>query len=260
MTLEDKVAMWRRYFDRIYCVHYLPAKNKLPRLLKELERVGIMDSGLLEWRYTVPCPYDELLFQRYKSAQCDKVAYVNLALGESKMLYEALHFGYERILVLEDDVAFLKDMEEARRIIEAAPWDYDILQFDKFAGNLEVYKAYLRERVMNERWFDGKGWNFTSAACFSLSRLGMAEMLNVQNERTLSPDWCWMYMTRSKYAVAVENLAVQIVYGDCGNLQYQSVDLLHRCYRDAGVDYANYSVPDGYGMGKVYEEKGAVAE
>ena len=50
---------WKDYFEKIYCIHYLPHKDRLPRLLKELDRVGITESGILEWRYTVPDTYDE---------------------------------------------------------------------------------------------------------------------------------------------------------------------------------------------------------
>lgn len=116
---------WHRYFDRVFCIHYLPNTNKLPRLRGELARVGLLDSGIFEWRFTCPSKYDNLIFKAYKEKDlAPNVGFVNLCLEIRRIPYESKAFGYERILLLENDVAFLKDLAELKRLLEAAPKGY----------------------------------------------------------------------------------------------------------------------------------------
>ena len=143
---------WKDRYDRIYCCHFLPQTEKLPRLMDELRRVGISDSGILEMRYTVPCRYDAVIWEKYKDESlAPSVAYVNICLEILKILYESRHFGYRRILLLENDVAFLKDIGEIDRMLDTAPLDYDIVQYDKFVLDNGWMKQEWEKRIKYNR-------------------------------------------------------------------------------------------------------------
>lgn len=256
--MSGKGELWRRHFDRIYCIHYLPQAHKLRRLEQELSRVGITQSGLLEWRYTVPSPYDAFLYERYKHPQlCPTKGYVNVALEYRAILWEALFYGYERILVMEDDLAFLKDLDLLKAVLDAMPMGYDLVQLDKFVLPIakERWDYRLEHSRINEHFLDASGVNFTSAACLALTRTGMRSVLEVEDARLMATDMAFAVIDGLKYASSITNLAVQVLYGDACNLQNGDLDLMHRVYTDVGIDYADYAVPEGYGVGSVYTEK-----
>lgn len=50
---------------------------------------------------------------------------------------EALALDYERVLFLEDDIRFLKDLRELEAALDATPDGYDVVQFDKLHVRLE---------------------------------------------------------------------------------------------------------------------------
>lgn len=251
-------SIWQQHFNRIYCIHYLPAQEKFPRLKEELKRVGIWDSPNFEMRYTCPSKYDECIFKEYQHKElAPNLGYVNLCLEVRKILYEAKEFGYERILLLEDDVAFLKDQNELTRILDATPKDYDIVQYDKFVNNNSWMRREWQERCIEKRinddFIDASGTLFTSAACMALSKKGIEQMLYLMDETIMATDVAPFFMRDCKYAVAIKNLAIQVFYGKCNSTKTCKVSSLHMSYTNCGVDYDLYELPDGYGVGKFYD-------
>ena len=55
------MIQWNKYFDKIYCIHYINAIERMPRLLNELSRVGILNSGIFEWFYGYDSPFFSLI-------------------------------------------------------------------------------------------------------------------------------------------------------------------------------------------------------
>lgn len=245
---------WTERYDRIYCCHYLPQTEKLPRLKEELKRVGIEDSGILEMRYTIPTRYDEEIWEKYKDRQlAPTVAYVNICQEIRKVLCEAMYFGYKRILLLENDVAFLKDIGEIERLLDTAAKDYDIVQYDKFVLDngwmKQEWEKRLVEKRINDDYIDASGTLFTSAACMELSAKGIEEMLKLMSVKICATDVAPLLMKGCKYAVAVKNMAVQVFYRNSSSTDMVGIEYMHQAYRNSGVDYGLYNVPEGYGFG-----------
>ena len=243
---------WTEYFDHIYCIHYLPDKHKLPRLTAELSRVGILGSGIFEFRYTTPSPYDNIIWEKEKGGLAPKPAFVNICLEVRKCLAEALAFGYKRILLLEHDVCFLKDLEELDKGFAQTPVGFGVVQYDKFVNEqtVEDYKKRLSEKMVNDLYFDGSGGFYSSAACMGLFDTGISEMLRVMDEQICATDIAPQLM-ECRYAVASRNLAIQLFYAESISVDQYGADFMHEVYRNAGIDYNDYAVPDGYGYGKV---------
>ena len=49
-------------FDKIYCIHYLPYKERFNDIKSELSRIGLLNSSNFEFYYTVPNKYYDFLF------------------------------------------------------------------------------------------------------------------------------------------------------------------------------------------------------
>lgn len=245
---------WPRNFDRAYCFHFLPQTAKLPRLEEELKRAGLTDSGILRMRYTSPSRYDEVLL-RYanESGAAMNAGCVNLGIEALHTLEEAFASGCRRILILENDVAFLRDIGAIGVTLDAMPADADVWQMDNFvAPGCGAQFRWLREnRREGDRFFNACGATFYSGACFALSRRGMETMRDILRVALQPPDSCFAEMERRgcKRVVADTNVAIQLVYAGSVSADTWGVMSHHDGYARRGVDYALYNVPEGYTRG-----------
>lgn len=252
---------WSKYFDRIYCVHYLPQRERLPRLKDELKRVGILDSGVFELRYTSDSPYDEIIFKNLEySLACVSTTNINIGLEIRRILAEAMEFGYKRILLLESDIAFLKDLAELKDALDALSPEYNIVQLDKFV-NLRIAEEYRKEleSATQNKWYMEVPQRafYTSAACLSLDAVAIRSLKRILDAHIEAIDICPQIMLDCKRAIAKKNLAIQIFYEQSLNKQTAEVANIHNVYALARIDYSDYNVPQGYGYGKFMENPSA---
>ena len=174
---------WKKHFDRIYCVHYLPYGERREKMESELRRVGILDSGIFSWRYTWDSPfYDELAKTPLNKAL--SVGYMKCGLAHYFCVKEAYELGYERILLLEDDIAFLNDLDEIERILNLSPADYDLVLYDNMCIDPALYQRYLQKNRINEGFcsYDRK---MQLASCYAMSRKFMKYKIT-NEERALN--------------------------------------------------------------------------
>ena len=115
---KNKIINWKKYVDHIYCIHYTPYSDRKERLEKELKRVGILDSDIFSWEYSYDMP-------KFASNASQDLAYNHLLC-----YYNALYMGYEKVLILEDDIVFLKDINMIQTLLDNLPNEYDLCLFD----------------------------------------------------------------------------------------------------------------------------------
>ena len=181
---EKTMIDWKKYFDHIYCVHFVEYKERRLELMEELNRVGILDSGIFSFKYTFRTPLDNVLlnsynFSRASDAEKFDVPKLNLAMGHYACIKEALGLEYKRILLLEDDIAFLKDLGEIERILEESP-HYDIELYDK-CGDEEIWQFFLKNRPIND---DYCGYSLLwCTSCYSLNKRGMEHIVKCQETK-----------------------------------------------------------------------------
>ena len=235
---------WKGYFDKIYCIHFLPDKNRIPRLEKELERVGILDSGIFQYFYTVPNRYEKIYEKIFP--ECRPV-YMNLGFGTLKMLKEAMYLDYGRIMVIEDDIAFLKDMDEMKRILDNMPEEHRMIQMDKAMWRDQLKSEWepdLEKNKINDHFVSTKN-HYVFATCNIYDREGIRDSIAVLEKRICAPDDIPNGYVRN-HAVAIRNLAIQVTYSNAANLYYGDVDKLRRKYLATGVRFEDYAIPENY--------------
>jgi len=110
-------------------------------------------------------------------------------LAHYEIYKEAQGLNLNRILILEDDVVFLKDLNEIKRIINNMP-DYDVIQFDKWPFNKELYKALIQNYKINNDYAKFARY-FSSGAFYSLSKKGIDFCINVQENSLHAGDTAW---------------------------------------------------------------------
>lgn len=180
--------IWKNKFDRIYCLSYLPYKERRKTIEPELERTGILSSGIFSYHYTFETPVDDILlksdmfpFDRNNSRF--KKNTLNLALGHYSIMKEALGLDLKRILILEDDIRFLKDIREMNLIIENLPEDMDITLFDKIGIKTQENEFEMqRKHPINEYYLYMGSLVLWGCSCYSVNRRAM-EHITASQER-----------------------------------------------------------------------------
>jgi hypothetical protein len=123
--------MKREDIDACFAVCFTGYKDRAPRLLGELKRAGIDDVDVI-WNF--PTPYDNFIMSRIPVLPVikKKPGYFSAGMGQYRAMKTAYHRGMERILIVEDDCRFLKDVDRVWDTLEKAPCDGNILMLDSF--------------------------------------------------------------------------------------------------------------------------------
>lgn len=251
---------WQRHFDRAYCFHFVKDAARLPGITEEFRRVGLLDSGILRWVTTYPDPWEVRLLDALPKIAVSRnratsIAFLNLGLASCRVMREAIADGCRRVLFLEDDIRFLRDIGEVEAALAAIPDGFDIVQFDKFAPwemTPERYASVCAERSVNARYFDAGDVFWASGGCFMATRRGMENMLRAMEEWRPGPMDGYLNMNGNRHAATKRNLAVQVMMDDAMCMAYMGRrNTHHLAYAPQGVRYEDYAVPDGYGYGEL---------
>ena len=187
-------------FDHIYCLHNLPDASRLPELKKELRRVGIDETApYFSWKYDFPSPILDCMFddKRLKmdiSLRASSRNYIKrVSLRHYEIIKEAYAIGYERILILENDIRFHNDLKYVEKMLENIP-DGDIIMFDKMTCSAPSepikYKQYIKSLPEGALYgnMNDSGVFFIFCSCYALNRTGMKRVIDTQEMNLFPPD------------------------------------------------------------------------
>lgn len=239
---------WKKYFDKIFCIHFMPFRERVAKLNSELSRVGILNSGIFEPRYTFPSVHCMALYNLLKQNNLTTVphnAAFNLMVTTYNIIKESMFMGYERILILEDDVAFLKNIDEIKDILDNIPSDFGICLFDKFKPydmTDEEYKNQLKDNV-NQYYFRFN--RLFSTGCYSLSKSAILRLVNMYETDCENTDVyiCKFDKTGPNDKIAsIKNLCCQLTYEDASNILNGGIDNQDNIYKSQGLNYNDYNI------------------
>jgi GR25 family glycosyltransferase involved in LPS biosynthesis len=130
-----------------------------------------------------------------------------------EIIKEAYSLGYERILIMEDDVRFHRDLEYIQKMLKNIP-DSDIVMFDKMTCSAVLegtkYKKYIKTLPADSLYgnMNDSGVFFIFCSCYSLNRKAMKQIIATQEKNLLPPDTPLNDKTLTG-SFAVINLAIQ---------------------------------------------------
>jgi GR25 family glycosyltransferase involved in LPS biosynthesis len=207
-------------FDHIYCLHYLPATDRLQKIKNELVRVGIDEKAdYFSWVYDYPTPLLDLVYNdkrlnmhsALKSSSRDYIKRVSMK--HYQIVKEAYSLGYERILILEDDIRFHRDMNYISTMLQNIP-DTDVVLLDKMvcsAPSEDIkYKRYVKTLPEDALYGDmnDSGVFFIFCSCYALNRKAMKHIIDAHESSLLPPDTPFNDKSLSG-SFAIINLAIQ---------------------------------------------------
>lgn len=166
---------WDR-FDYIGVVCYTGYIERVQRLRNELARVGLGNRVVYHWDY--PNPFEEKLISSLHF-QCERTKKAfHCGYNNYSIIKTAYSLGCKSVLVMEDDVRFLKDVAALENVVRSLPQDYDLAMMDKNWPSLEYsFREKIIKRRVNESWIEFD--KFLSSGCYAMSRTGMERFINV---------------------------------------------------------------------------------
>lgn len=104
---------WNKYFDKIYCIHLIEYKERFEEIQNELKRVGIdTKSEYFSWKYTTRNKMYQYIYQNPNFPQLNARFFTdsikNCTMAHYEIMCECKAFGYNRVLILEDDIRLFK--------------------------------------------------------------------------------------------------------------------------------------------------------
>ena len=113
---------WKDYVDQIYCITF--HNRSKDYLYEELKRVDILNSGIYYEFENISTPfykilYDTLFGNQFKDTEILKYSYrYDCTMAHYYCMKHARQNGYKKILILENDVVFLKNKKDIVEILE----------------------------------------------------------------------------------------------------------------------------------------------
>ena len=84
------------------------------------------------------------------------------------------YFQYKNVLIIEDDVVFLKDIAALGKIFGAMPSDFDVCNFDPFIYKINDTAKYTTVNQYFLKYSDACVFN---ASCIGLSRKAIQHII-----------------------------------------------------------------------------------
>lgn len=229
---------WTSKFDHIYCLHCLDYADRKPELDVELERVGILNSGIFEYYYSTKSPLLDYMRKAMREAGCASFvteidAHFYCTYEHYRILKDALLRGFERVLIIEDDVRFLKDLTKLQTLIESTP-DVDYVNYFTHTIDPSRYLSYSRH---GSWYFPGPTDAALGAVCYALSHKAIEQFVANQESYFCNSDLINREGLTS--ALAITPACIVELFRNATSL---SQNTLYAELQNIGLDISDYNI------------------
>lgn len=174
-SLQD---ILKEKFDICYVLNLSDRQDRRDRMELQFNLMhfeDINESSWLRYHYTTKFPYNELIANAFNVSNKGRFTKANeydCARNHYAIVKECYDRGFNHILIIEDDIKFLKDNKTFINFIDNIPVDYDILQFGGFTTDPRA-KGILEKYDENIYWTKHRDVALWNASMYALSRKGM---------------------------------------------------------------------------------------
>ena len=177
-------SCWDR-FDFRAAAMFTGHPHRTESLRRELDRVGLVVQDF--WGH--PNVFDRFIQMHVRCTKgTAQPGFFNATMTHYHILKTAYELGKRSVLVIENDIRFLKDTALLAEIVESLPQDFDIALFDWEAPHKtwrDATPAQLAAPRINGHW--ARFGDLRSFACYAMSRRGMAHWLNCVERTATNP-------------------------------------------------------------------------
>jgi capsular polysaccharide export protein len=217
-------------FDYVGLVCFTGYQDRIAELIPELKRVGLYQRVHFHWDF--PSVFRDVLYSHTnKTPFCAKDGCFNMMVSHYNVIKTAYELNKKNILVMEDDIRFLRDLLLMEEMLMNIPPDYDMLLLDRSKpGDIDL-QAYKDSTVNNGNGYWRRFEYGSSTGCYAMSRKGMKRYIDIienivkENRKLANPDayfqvkrWGEEYWDSSynRY-FAYPSIAVQCITGRSGS-------------------------------------------
>lgn len=148
---------WKRYLDQIYSITQAKNIEKNKELQEELDRVGILKSGIYTRMIDVNSPFYKIIYDslnKINDTSCYNGGF-KMTMNSYFAIKQAYEQGYNKIMIVEDDVRFLNSLKKINELMKYIIKLMDKLkQYDIIVCNAEnvMYSNHydFNENYINE--------------------------------------------------------------------------------------------------------------
>lgn len=152
---------------------------------KECSRVGMQRVGIM-WDF--PSPFRDILLKSVKMTSfCKQKNLFFIGQNNYRAIATAYHLGARSVLVMQDDIRFLKNTDLLEAIVESLPSDYDLAMFNHMKPrrmSMEEYTSIFKKKKINSFWV--RFSELTSSGCYAMSRKGMFRYIKAYESSVVS--------------------------------------------------------------------------
>lgn len=171
-------------FDAIYMLTLCENKNR-HIAIKNMFNHMWLDLNSINIHYGSKFPYNDIIIEafnnNFKKRCFTKPNEYDCARNHYSIIKEAYELGYNNVLILEDDIQFIKDILLIKETLNNIPNDYDILQFGAFTMDPNINE--ILDKANNKIFWslhpNVKVWN---TSMYALSRIGMQYYLKFMDK------------------------------------------------------------------------------
>lgn len=164
-------------FEHIFCLNLSHRDDRRHKMIAQLDDLGVLHSPKFSWHISTSHLHSGLMAKAVINAKVGNFSFpneLNCAREHWTMVKQAYDFGYQNVLIIEDDVLIIKNLDFIGEVLDNIPEDYDLLQFGGFSASPETVNA---PRI-NPYWMKAIGaWN---CSMYALSRKGMKYYMKCQ--------------------------------------------------------------------------------
>ena len=168
------MVRWKDKFDMVISMCFTGNRDRVPALDRELDRVGLKPDLRL-WNIPNIAEAQAIKAMSPVRSMVENTGFRHSGFGHYRALRTAYELGANRVLIIEDDIRFLKDLDMLGRIVDSVPDFSHIVLFDLLKSGkddaLEV-KRQLDRHMVNECWTIPQP-RPCSMACYGCDRMGM---------------------------------------------------------------------------------------
>ena len=214
--------LWDNLFDHVYIIWYSKNWDRKAFFEKEFARLDLKNVEIVK---TSNPPLKDKMVKTLMNIFWPRfspqyVSSFDVAFQHYLIWNDVVTNNYQRVLIMEDDVCFLKDIEKVKELLKDFPQHYDIVLLDRVCPFRDMYyvNEQIQENKINQNYFSCGEYlksNWT-AACYSITQNACKFLMKEQEEKGFCPadERLWINFAEKqklglKSAYAKKNIAVQ---------------------------------------------------
>lgn len=177
--MDNLQQLLKDKFDICYVLNLSNRKDRRINMETQFNKMQFDDINISTWlryHFTTKFPYNGLIANAFNTSNKGRFTKPNefdCSRSHYQMIKECYDRGFDHILIMEDDIKFLKDTQTFINFINNIPSNYDLLQFGGFTYDDHIKYEVLDKYNNGEYWVTHRSVPVWNTSMYALSRKGM---------------------------------------------------------------------------------------